>query len=144
MVRRSLVRMAALLAVAAPAALLAGGGIAANSAPPGFPTGAITLTMFGSDEAPSFQVEQNLIGDWQKLHPNVTVQAQQAPLGPSFQKLSTQLPSGGGPAIFAVFEPWIEGFVAYMAPAIRRSGDSPGRPAHVGPGRRPAEEADEV
>jgi ABC-type glycerol-3-phosphate transport system substrate-binding protein len=110
--------MAALLAVTVPAALLAGGGIAANSAPPGFPAGALTLTMFGSDEAPSFQVEQNLIGDWQKLHPNVTVQAQQAPLGPSFQKLSTQLPTGGGPAIFAVFEPWIEGFVPYMAPAI--------------------------
>jgi ABC-type glycerol-3-phosphate transport system substrate-binding protein len=118
MLRSWLVRVAALVALTLPASLLAGGGIAANSAPSGFPAGALTLTMFGSDEAPSFQVEEGLIAEWQKLHPNVTVQAQQAPLGPSFQKLSTQLPSGGGPAIFAVFEPWIEGFVPYMAPAI--------------------------
>ncbi len=117
MPRLSLVRIAALLALALPAALLAG-GIAANSAPSGFPAGALTLTVFGSDEEPQFQVEEGLIGEWQKLHPNVTVQAQQAPLGPAFQKLSTQLPTGGGPAIFSVFEPWIEGFVPYMAPAI--------------------------
>jgi ABC-type glycerol-3-phosphate transport system substrate-binding protein len=31
---------------------------------------------------------------------------------------STQLPSGDGPAIFAVFEPWIERFSLYMEPAI--------------------------
>jgi multiple sugar transport system substrate-binding protein len=116
--RTSVVRLAALVTLALPALLLAGSGIAANSAPSGFPTGSVTLTMFGSDEAPSFQVEEQLIGEWQKLHPNVTVQAQQAPLGPSFEKLSTQLPTGGGPTLFAVFEPWIEGFSPYMAPAI--------------------------
>jgi ABC-type glycerol-3-phosphate transport system substrate-binding protein len=118
MLRSSVVRVAVLLTLALPASLLAGGGSAANSAPPAFPTGTLTLTMFGSDEAPGFAVEQGLIAEWQKLHPNVTVQAQQAPLGPSFQKLSTQLPSSGGPTIFSVFEPWIEGFVPYMMPAI--------------------------
>ena len=117
MPRSSLVRLAALLALVLPTALLAGGGIAANSAPAGFPTGNITITMFGSDEEPQFQLEESLIAEWQKLHPNVTVQAQQAPLGPAFQKLSTQLPTGGGPTIFSVFEPWIEGFSSYMAPA---------------------------
>ncbi|MHB8731273.1 MAG: extracellular solute-binding protein [bacterium] len=116
MPRSSLVRLAAVLALV-PAALLAVGGIAANSAPPAFPSGSITITMFGSDEAPQFKVEEDMIADWQKLHPNVTVQAQQAPLGPAFQKLSTQLPTGGGPTIFSVFEPWIEGFSPYMAPA---------------------------
>jgi ABC-type glycerol-3-phosphate transport system substrate-binding protein len=117
--RRSWVsRLAALLTLVLPVALLAGGGIAANSAPSGFPTGSVAITMFGSDEAPQFQVEQALIADWQKLHPNVSVQAEQAPLGPAFQKLSTQLPTGGGPTIFSVFEPWIEGFSPYMAPAI--------------------------
>ncbi len=116
--RTSVVRLAALVTLALPALLLAGSGIAANSAPAGFPTGSVTLTMFGSDEAPSFQVEEQLIGEWQKLHPNVTVQAQQAPLGPAFEKLSTQLPTGGGPTLFAVFEPWIEGFSPYMALAI--------------------------
>ena len=118
MVRSSFVRVAALLALALAALLPVGGGVAANAAPSGFPAGTLTLTMFGSDEAPSFQVEEGLIAEWQKLHPNVAVQAQQAPLGPSFQKLSTQLPSGGGPTIFAVFEPWIEGFSPYMAGAI--------------------------
>jgi len=116
MPRSSLVRLAAVLALV-PAALLAVGGIAANSAPPAFPSGSITITMFGSDEAPQFKVEEDMIADWQKLHPNVTVQAQQAPLGPAFQKLSTQLPTGGGPTIFSVFEPWIDGFSPYMAPA---------------------------
>ncbi|HEV2280882.1 MAG TPA: extracellular solute-binding protein [bacterium] len=116
MPRSSLVRFAALLALV-PAALLAVGGIAANSAPPAFPSGSITITMFGSDEEPQFKVEEDLIAGWQKLHPNVTVQAQQAPLGPAFQKLSTQLPTGGGPTIFSVFEPWIEGFSPYMASA---------------------------
>ncbi|HET7266254.1 MAG TPA: extracellular solute-binding protein [bacterium] len=111
------VRVAVLAAVAVSASLLAG-GMAANSAPAGFPSGNITLTMFGSDEAPGFHIEEQLIAEWQKLHPNVTVQAAQTPLGPGFQKLSTQLPTGGGPAVFAVFEPWIEGFVPYMAPAI--------------------------
>jgi len=118
MVRSWLVRVAVLVALALPASLLAGGGTAANSAPSGFPTGSITLTMFGSDEAPGFHIEEGLIAEWQKLHPNVTVQAAQTPLGPGFQKLSTQLPTGGGPTIFSVFEPWIEGFVPYMAPAI--------------------------
>jgi ABC-type glycerol-3-phosphate transport system substrate-binding protein len=117
MLRSLIARVAVLVALALSASLL-GGGIAANSAPAAFPTGNVTLTMFGSDEAPQFQVEQGMIADWQKLHPNVTVQAQQAPLGPAFQKLSTQLPTGGGPTIFSVFEPWIEGFVPYMAPAI--------------------------
>src|SRR6516225_6575514 len=120
MVRSSLVLVAALLAFAVPAFPPVGGGMAANAASPGFPAGALTLTMFGSDEAPSFQVEEGLIAEWQKLHPNVAVQAQQAPLGPSFQKLSTQLPSGGRPR------------------------DSAGHSAHVGAGRRPAEETDEV
>ncbi len=118
MSRSSSVRFAVLLALALSASLLAGGGPDAHSAPSGFPTGSITLTMFGSDEAPGFAVEQGLTAEWQKSHPNVTVQAQQAPLGPSFQKLSTQLPSGGGPTVFAVFEPWIEGFVPFMLPAI--------------------------
>ncbi len=111
------VRVAVLVAVAVSALLLAG-GIAANSAPAGFPSGNITLTMFGSDEAPGFHIEEQQIAEWTKLHPNVTVQAAQTPLGPGFQKLSTQLPTGGGPALFAVFEPWIEGFIPYMAPAI--------------------------
>jgi multiple sugar transport system substrate-binding protein len=118
MSRSSFLRLAAVLALALPASLLAGGGIVANSAPSGFPAGKITITMFGSDEEPQFKVEEDMIAEWQKQHPNVTVQAQQAPLGPAFQKLSTQLPSGGGPTIFSVFEPWIEGFVPYMAPAI--------------------------
>ncbi len=116
--RSRLVLVATLLAVVLSALLLGSGGRAARSAPPGFPTGSITLTMFGSDEAPGFHVEERLIAEWQQLHPNVTVQAQQTPLGPGFQKLSTQLPSGGGPTLFAVFEPWIEGFVPYMVPAI--------------------------
>ncbi len=116
MPRSSFVRLAAVLALV-PAALLAVGGIAANSAPPAFPSGSITITMFGSDEEPQFKVEEDMIAGWRKLHPNVTVQAQQAPLGPAFQKLSTQLPTGGGPTIFSVFEPWIEGFSPYMAPA---------------------------
>jgi multiple sugar transport system substrate-binding protein len=118
MVRASLTRVAAVAAAVCAASLPAGGAASPAAAPPAFPSASITLTMFGSDEAPSFQVEQGLIDEWQKAHPNVTVQAQQVPLGPSFQKLSTQLPSGGGPAIFAVFEPWIEGFVPYMAPAM--------------------------
>ena len=115
---KSLVRrIAVLLMLALPGSLLAG-GLTANSAPASFPAGNITLTMFGSDEAPGFHIEEQLIADWQKLHPNVTVQAAQTPLGPGFQKLSTQLPTGGGPTLFAVFEPWIEGFVPYMAAAI--------------------------
>src|SRR5579859_1904270 len=118
MLRSWFVRIAVLVALALPASLLAGGGIAANSAPSGFPAGNITLTMFGSDEAPGFHIEEGLIAEWQKQHPNVTVQAAQTPLGPGFQKLSTQLPTGGGPSLFAVFEPWIEGFIPYMAPAI--------------------------
>ncbi|HET8999939.1 MAG TPA: extracellular solute-binding protein [bacterium] len=118
MLRSAVVRAAVLLALALPASLLAGGGIAANSAPSGFPTDKITLTMFGSDEAPGFHIEEGLIAEWQKTHPNVTVEAAQTPLGPGFQKLSTQLPTGGGPTLFAVFEPWIEGFIPYMAPAI--------------------------
>ncbi|HEV2280881.1 MAG TPA: extracellular solute-binding protein [bacterium] len=118
MLRSMRVRLAVLVVLALPASLAAGGGIAANSAPSGFPTGSLTLTMFGSDEAPGFHIEEGLIAEWQKLHPNVTVQAAQTPLGPGFQKLSTQLPTGGGPTVFAVFEPWIEGFVPYMSPAI--------------------------
>ncbi len=118
MLKSFLVRVAVLVALALPASLLAGGGIAANSAPSGFPTNKITLTMFGSDEAPGFHIEEGLIAEWQKTHPNVTVEAAQTPLGPGFQKLSTQLPTGGGPTLFAVFEPWIEGFIPYMAPAI--------------------------
>jgi sn-glycerol 3-phosphate transport system substrate-binding protein len=118
MLKSFLVRVAMLVALALPASLLAGGGIAANSAPSGFPTDKITLTMFGSDEAPGFHIEEGLIAEWQKTHPNVTVEAAQTPLGPGFQKLSTQLPTGGGPTLFAVFEPWIEGFIPYMAPAI--------------------------
>jgi ABC-type glycerol-3-phosphate transport system substrate-binding protein len=117
MPRSWLARLAGLLALALPASLALYGGTAANSAPSGFPSGAITVTMFGSDEEPQFKVEEDMIAEWQKAHPNVTVQAQQAPLGPAFQKLSTQLPTGGGPAIFSVFEPWIEGFVPYMAAA---------------------------
>jgi ABC-type glycerol-3-phosphate transport system substrate-binding protein len=116
--RRSPGRAAAFLALVLSASLVAGAGTAANSAPPSFPAGSVTITMFGSDEEPQFKVEEDMIAEWQKLHPNVTVQAQQAPLGPAFQKLSTQLPTGGGPTIFSVFEPWIEGFVPYMAPAI--------------------------
>jgi ABC-type glycerol-3-phosphate transport system substrate-binding protein len=116
--RSFLKRVAALLALVLPAGLLAGGGIAASGAASAFPTQKVTITMFGSDELPQFQVEQTLIDRWQKQHPNVTVQAQQAPLGPAFQKLSTQLPTGGGPTIFSVFEPWIEGFLPYMVPAI--------------------------
>ena len=104
-----------------PPALLLNGGSAAYptavNAAAAFPTGNITITMFGSDELPQFQLEQSLIDQWQKMHPNVTVQAEQAPLGPAFQKLSTELPTGGGPTIFSVFEPWIEGFSPYMAPA---------------------------
>ena len=118
MLRSTLVRLTGLVALTLTAALLAGGGIAANSAPSGFPTGSINLTMFGSDEAPGFHIEEGLIAEWQKTHPNVTVEAAQTPLGPGFQKLSTQLPTGGGPTLFAVFEPWIEGFIPYMAPAI--------------------------
>ena len=115
--RSLLVRGAACLALVVSVTLWLDGGIAVNSASSAFPTGKITITVFGSDEEPQFQLEENLIGEWQKLHPNVTVQAQQAPLGPAFQKLSTQLPTGGGPTIFSVFEPWIEGFSPYMAPA---------------------------
>ena len=100
-----------------PLVVLAAGTAGARPASGGFPTGKITISMFGSDELPQFQVEESLIKQWQKLHPNVTVQAQQAPLGPAFQKLSTELPTGGGPTIFSAFEPWIEGFVNYMAPA---------------------------
>src|SRR6516162_5781001 len=116
--RALLVRIAVLLTLVFPAALWMNSGTAATQPASSFPTGKVTITMFGSDEAPQFEVEQGLIDEWQKLHPNVTVQAQQAPLGPAFQKLSTQLPSGGGPTIFSVFEPWIEGFSPYMAPAI--------------------------
>ena len=116
--RRSLlVRGAACLALVLSVTLWLDGGIAVHSASSGFPTGKVTITVFGSDEEPQFKLEEDLIGEWQKLHPNVTVQAQQAPLGPAFQKLSTQLPTGGGPTIFSVFEPWIEGFSPYMAPA---------------------------
>jgi ABC-type glycerol-3-phosphate transport system substrate-binding protein len=118
MPRSWLGRLAAFVVLMLPASLLAGGGSAAHSAPAGFPAGNITITMFGSDEEPQFKVEEDMIAEWQKQHPNVTVQAQQAPLGPAFQKLSTELPAGGGPTIFSVFEPWIEGFVPYMAPAI--------------------------
>ena len=57
MVRSWLVRVAVLVALALPASLLAGGGIAANSAPSGFPAGNVTLTMFGSDDAPGFHIE---------------------------------------------------------------------------------------
>ena len=117
MLKSLVARIAVLMVLVLPASLLAG-GLAANSAPAGFPTGNITLTMFGSDEAPGFHIEEQLIAEWQKMHPNVTVQAAQTPLGPGFQKLSTQLPTGGGPSLFAVFEPWIEGFIPYMAPAI--------------------------
>src|SRR6516225_4294575 len=104
-----------------PPALLLNGGSAAYptavNAAAAFPTGNITITMFGSDELPQFQLEQSLIDQWQKMHTNVTVQAEQAPLGPAFQKLSTELPTGGGPTIFSVFEPWIEGFSPFMDPA---------------------------
>ncbi len=116
--RRSLfVWTAVFLAAVFPAALGVDSSIAAGAAASGFPTGNITITMFGSDELPQFQLEQSLIAGWNKAHPNVTVQAQQAPLGPAFQKLSTELPAGSGPTIFSVFEPWIEGFYPYMAPA---------------------------
>ena len=115
--RSLLVRGAACLALVFSVTLWLDGGIAVHSASSAFPTGKITITMFGSDEEPQFKLEEDLIAEWQKLHPNVTVQAQQAPLGPAFQKLSTQLPTGGGPTIFSVFEPWIEGFSPYMAPA---------------------------
>jgi len=116
--RRSvLVGVAVLLAAVLSTALSVNSSNAANPAPSAFPTGNITITMFGSDELPQFQLEQSLITQWQKVHPNVTVQAQQAPLGPAFQKLSAELPTGGGPTIFSVFEPWIEGFYPYMTPA---------------------------
>ena len=115
--RQLLVRIAVFLMLVFPAALWMNSGVGSTQPASTFPTGKITITMFGSDEAPQFELEQSLIDEWQKLHPNVTVQAQQAPLGPAFQKLSTQLPSGGGPTIFSVFEPWIEGFSPYMDPA---------------------------
>ena len=99
--RALLVRIAVLLTLVFPAALWMNSGTAATQPASSFPTGKVTITMFGSDEAPQFELEQSLIEEWQKLHPNVTVQAQQAPLGPAFQKLSTRLPSGGGPAKLA-------------------------------------------
>jgi ABC-type glycerol-3-phosphate transport system substrate-binding protein len=110
-------RFAGLLTVLA-LVTVAAGTASARPAASGFPTGDVTITMFGSDELPQFQIEESLIKAWQKLHPNVKVEAQQAPLGPAFQKLSTELPTGGGPTIFSAFEPWIEGFVNYMAPAV--------------------------
>jgi multiple sugar transport system substrate-binding protein len=113
-----LARVAVLMALALPGAILVGNSAASTKAGSAFPTGNITISMFGSDELPQFQLEQSLITAWQKLHPNVQVQAAQAPLGPAFQKLSTELPSGGGPTIFSAYEPWIEGFSSYMAPAI--------------------------
>jgi ABC-type glycerol-3-phosphate transport system substrate-binding protein len=120
--RAVLLCLAVLLAGLVPTAFSPSGGNLGFPTPAkaaaAFPTGNITITMFGSDELPQFQLEQSLIDEWHKLHPNVTVQAQQAPLGPAFQKLSTQLPTGGGPTIFSVFEPWIEGFYPYMAPAV--------------------------
>ena len=112
-----LVRIAVCLTAVLLAAVGVNSSIAASPAGAAFPTGNITITMFGSDELPSFQFEQKYIDEWQKMHPNVTVQAQQAPLGPAFQKLSTELPAGGGPTLFSAFEPWIEGFIPYMAPA---------------------------
>lgn len=108
-------RVVLVLALALPVAILVAASASARPSP--FPQGDITITVFGSDELPQFQIEQGLIDEWTKLHPNVKVEAQQAPLGPAFQKLSTELPSGGGPTIFSVFEPWIEGFSRYMAPA---------------------------
>jgi len=124
--RRSiLVWVAVCLTAVLPAAFGVAGSPAASAAASGFPAGNITITMNGSDELPSFQFEQTYIAQWQKLHPNVTVQAQQAPLGPAFQQLSTQLPAGGGPTLFSAFEPWIEGFIPYMAPATPGPFDVP-------------------
>jgi ABC-type glycerol-3-phosphate transport system substrate-binding protein len=92
---------------------------------PGFeyPTGDVHLTMFGSDEEPGFNFEQGLIDEYIAMHPNVTVDAEQAPLFPSFDALTVQLPAGEGPTIFQVFEPWTEifysqGFLEPANPAI--------------------------
>lgn len=89
---------------------------------PGFeyPTGDVQLTMFGSDEEPGFNFEQGLIDEYTAMHPNVTVDAEQAPLFPSFDALTVQLPAGEGPTIFQVFEPWTEIFYSqgFLEPAI--------------------------
>ena len=99
--RQLLVRIAVFLMLVLPPTLWMNSGVGWTQPASAFPTGKITITMFKSDQAPQFEPEQSLIDEWQKLHPNVTVQAQQAPLGPAFQKLSTRLPSGGGPAKLA-------------------------------------------
>jgi ABC-type glycerol-3-phosphate transport system substrate-binding protein len=85
-----------------------------------YPTGPVSLTMFGSDEEPGFLFEQGLIDEYTAAHPNVTVDAEQAPLFPSFDALIVQLPAGEGPTIFQVFEPWTEIFYSqdFLSPAI--------------------------
>jgi ABC-type glycerol-3-phosphate transport system substrate-binding protein len=64
--------------------------------------------MFGGDEEPSFNFEQKWIKEYLTKHPNVTVDAEQAPLFPSFDRLIVALPAGEGPTIFKVYEPWFE------------------------------------
>jgi multiple sugar transport system substrate-binding protein len=85
-----------------------------------YPTGQISLTMFGSDEQPSNDLEKKWADEYHQLHPNVMIDPQLTPLGPAFDKLTVQLPAGSGPDLFTVYEPWIETFYqgGWLAPAI--------------------------
>jgi ABC-type glycerol-3-phosphate transport system substrate-binding protein len=85
-----------------------------------YPTEQISLTMFGSDEQPSNDLEKKWAAEYHQLHPNVTIDPQLTPLGPAFDKLTVQLPAGSGPDLFTVYEPWIETFyqAGWLAPAI--------------------------
>jgi multiple sugar transport system substrate-binding protein len=102
---------------AAPAAPQATAGATAGSK---YPTEQISLTMFGSDEQPSNNLEQKWAAEYHELHPNVTIDPQLTPLGPAYDKLTVQLPAGSGPDLFTVYEPWIETFyqAGWLAPAI--------------------------
>ena len=100
----------------APATQAAASGAAAFK----YPTEQITLTMFGSDEQPSNDLEKKWAAEYHALHPNVTIDPQLTPLGPAFDKLTVQLPANSGPDLFTVYEPWIETFYqgGWLAPAI--------------------------
>lgn len=93
---------------------------ASSGAPVAYPTGEINLTMFGSDEQPTNDVEKKWAAEYHDLHPNVTIDPQLTPLGPAYDKLTAQLPAGSGPDLFSVYEPWIETFyqAGWLAPAI--------------------------
>jgi multiple sugar transport system substrate-binding protein len=110
------------------ALLFAGAPMVASAAQPSrlktatfaYPTEQISLTMFGSDEQPSNDLEKKWASEYNQLHPNVTVDPQLTPLGPAYDKLTAQLPAGSGPDLFTVYEPWIETFyqAGWLAPAI--------------------------